>query len=79
MSDALSEIERDHERAQRLIRLKDRIEIFKINPTENNREKVIEAAIAVDEVRGGFWLSRRYHTHYRKTIEAELDQILQGP
>jgi hypothetical protein len=79
MSDALSEIERDRERRERFEIFERLKEKYAHNPTIENREAVIKAAKSVDEIKGGYFLSKRYHTNYSHDIEVELYAIIQGP
>lgn len=70
---------KDQERAEKMARLKSLLDVFKYNPTPENRDAVVKAAKELDEVRGGSFRAKDYRTSYSDTIEEELDSIMWGP
>ncbi len=72
MSDAITDLGRDQERNELLGAYRKALDEFILHRTSANRQAVVEAARAVDEIRRGFCTGR---TNLSNAIEERLDRL----
>lgn len=75
MSDALTDINRDIERANLTERFIEALAEYLSNPTDEGRQKVFACADDVDNLRRGYWTSK---TNLHSYIEKNLDNLIVG-
>lgn len=74
MSDALSDIARDGERARLYRSYLEALEEFLKDPTDKNKKAVLEIANETDSIRGGYWGGRSFLSNKIETIISKLQE-----